>query len=242
MANAAPAWEPGTATGYHAITFGWVIGGIIEHAANKPFQQLLRDELATPLGIENELFIGIPDGVEERLTSLKAAPTPRELPPDLPPDHDYYKALTTSNVNFNSMSIRKAVLPSGNGHFTARALARMYAALGLDGEIDGVRIVSKGRMKEATRVVTRDVDRVLMTPTPKGGGYFLGGPVDGVIGVTGPRETAFGHSGAGGSTAFADPEVGLSVAVTINQMQNSLQGEGPTFEICDLIRDELGLN
>jgi len=59
--------------------------------------------------------------------------------------------------------------------------------------------------------------------------------------VTGPRVSAFGHSGAGGSTAFADPEVGLSIAVTINQMQASLQGEGPTFEIAQHIRRELGV-
>jgi len=61
------------------------------------------------------------------------------------------------------------------------------------------------------------------------------------LGATGPRITAFGHPGAGGSVAFADPEVGLSVAVTINKMQNSLPGEGPTIEICRLIREELGV-
>jgi CubicO group peptidase (beta-lactamase class C family) len=63
-----------------------------------------------------------------------------------------------------------------------------------------------------------------------------------VSGATGPRRTAFGHPGAGGSIAFADPEVGLSVAVTINKMQNSLQGEGPTLEICNFIREQLGVN
>jgi CubicO group peptidase (beta-lactamase class C family) len=61
-------------------------------------------------------------------------------------------------------------------------------------------------------------------------------------GATGPRETAFGHPGAGGSIAFADPEVGLSIAVTINKMQSTLQAEGPTFELCELIRNELGVN
>jgi hypothetical protein len=78
-------------------------------------------------------------------------------------------------------------------------------------------------------------------PIPKGIGYMFGGAAGGVTGVFGPRRTAFGHSGAGGSTAFADPEVGLSIAVTLNQMQMSLQGEGPTFEICDLIRRDLGV-
>ncbi len=243
VANAKPAWEPGTATGYHAITFGWIIGGIIERAAGKSFKQVLAEDLTRPLGIDDEMFVGIPEGVDDRLASLQTAERPRQFPVPIPPDHDFFKAMPVeSDVNFNSPDIRRSVLPSANGHFTARSLAKMYAALALDGELDGVRLVSKGRMKEATCIVTKDVDRVLMMPMRKGGGYFLGGSINDVVGVTGPRETAFGHSGAGGSTAFADPEVGLSVAVTINKMQNSLQGEGPTFEICNAIREELGLN
>ncbi|MDZ7729605.1 MAG: serine hydrolase domain-containing protein [Dehalococcoidia bacterium] len=243
VANATPAWKPGTATGYHAITFGWIIGGIIEHASGRDFQEVLRTEITEPLGIQDEMFIGIPDGVEDRLTRLQAAPQNRGQDLGLPPDHDFFKAMPLeSDVNYNSMKIRKSILPSANGHFSARALARMYAALAMDGELDGARLVSPGRMAKATKLVTDDVDRVLTMPMRRGGGYFLGGPVNGVVGVTGPRDTAFGHSGAGGSTAFADPEVGLSIAVTINMMQNSLQGEGPTFEICDLIREELGLN
>lgn len=243
IANLAPAWEPGTQTGYHAMTFGWVVGGIVEGATGKPFQQVLRETITGPLGISDSMFIGIPDGVEDRLTRLKPASGPRQMAQPIPPDHDFFKAMPIeSDVNFNSMAIRKSIQPAANGHFTARALATMYAALAMDGELNGQRIVSKGRMAEDTKLVTDQMDRVLMAPMRRGGGYFLGGPVAGVVGVMGPRLTAFGHSGAGGSTAFADPEVGLSVAVTINQMQNSLQGEGPTFEICNLIREELGLN
>jgi CubicO group peptidase (beta-lactamase class C family) len=81
-----------------------------------------------------------------------------------------------------------------------------------------------------------------MMPLRKGIGFFLGGAIGGMHGAQGPRETAFGHPGAGGSIAFADPEVGLSVAVTINKMQSTLQAEGPTYEICELIRNELGVN
>lgn len=243
IANLAPAWEPGTQTGYHAMTYGWVVGGIIEGATGKPFQQVLRETVTEPLGIADSMFIGIPDGVEDRLTRLKPASGPRQMAEPIPPDHDFFKAMPIeSDVNFNSLRIRKSIQPAANGHFTARALAKMYAALAMDGELNGSRIVSKGRMATSTKLVTDQVDRVLMAPMPRGGGYFLGGPVAGVVGVMGPRKTAFGHSGAGGSTAFADPEAGLSVAVTINQMQNSLQGEGPTFEICNLIREELGLN
>jgi CubicO group peptidase (beta-lactamase class C family) len=137
--------------------------------------------------------------------------------------------------------VRRACLPSANGHFSARALARMYGALANGGQIDGVRLVSAERIPIMQRVLTEEVDRVLMMPIPKGIGYMFGGARGGVTGVFGPRRTAFGHSGAGGSTAFADPEVGLAIGVTINKMQQSLQGEGPTFEICELIRGELGV-
>src|SRR5581483_12334831 len=100
---------------------------------------------------------------------------------------------------------------------------------------------SPERIAHMQRILTADTDRVLMIPIRKGVGFMMGGPTNGATGVFGPRKTAFGHSGAGGSTAFADPDAGLAIAVTINQMQASLQGEGPTFEICDLIRRELGV-
>ncbi len=250
IANGTPAWEPGTATGYHAITYAWVVGGIVQGASGRHIKDVIAEDIAAPLGLSNEMFVGIPDGVEERLASLEAAHpgdggSPAGFP--IPPDHDFFKAMPiNSEVNYNDMRIRKACIPSANGHFNARSLARMYAAHANGGQVDGVRLVSKERIAEMQRILTRLPDRVIFMPIPKGVGFMMGGTLPDmtgaqVVGVTGPRSTAFGHSGAGGSTAFADPEVGLAVAVTINKMQNSLQGEGPTLEICQLIREELGV-
>ncbi len=242
IANGVPAWEPGTATGYHALTYGWIVGGIIQGATGRHISEVIREEIARPLGVEDEMYMGIPDGLDERLASLKTG-TPLEMP--IAADHDFYKAMpTTLGWNFNDMEVRKACLPAANGHFTAGALARMYGALANGGQIDGVRLVSEGRIAQMRRIVTEDQDRVIMMPIPKGGGFMMGGnwAAGGKSGVFGPRRTAFGHSGAGGSTAFADPEVGLAVAVTINQMQSTLQAEGPTYEICELIRTEMGVD
>jgi CubicO group peptidase (beta-lactamase class C family) len=159
----------------------------------------------------------------------------------LPDDDDFYKAMPKLMwPHFNHMPFRKACLPSGNGHFSARALAKMYAALAGDGSIDGVRLVLPGRIADMQRIVTNGVDRVLKTPINKGVGFMMGGVTNGIHGPTGPRESAFGHPGAGGSVAFADPEAGLAVALTVNKMQYPLPGEGTTMEICDLIRRELG--
>jgi CubicO group peptidase (beta-lactamase class C family) len=247
--NGTPAWEPGTATGYHAVTFAWVAGGIIQHASGRHIKQVLAEDIAGPLGCGDEMYIGIPDGVEERLASLQTAEEQaagggaRRPQMQIPPDHDFFKAMRPNlGWNFNDMEVRKACIPSANGHFTARALARMYGALANGGQVDGVRLMSVERIPLMTSVQVDTPDRVIMMPIAKSIGFFNGGKTMGMHGATGPRRTAFGHPGAGGSVAFADPEVGLSIAVTINKMQSTLQAEGPTFELCELIRNELGVN
>lgn len=248
IANGTPAWAPGTATGYHALTYAWVVGGIVQGASGRHIKDVIQEEIARPLGIEGEMYVGIPDGIEGRLASLQQPPPPDPSVPNpmamLPKDHDFYKAMPVdSGVNFNDMEVRQACIPSANGHFNARSLARMYAALANGGQIDGVRLVSKERIAKMSAIQIEQVDRVLFMPIPKSIGFMNGGAwAMGKPGVNGPRRTSFGHSGAGGSTAFADPETGLAIAVTLNQMQGTLQAEGPTFEICYLIREELGLN
>ncbi len=249
IANGTPAWEPGTATGYHALTYAWVVGGIVQFASGRHIRDVIQEEIAEPLGIDGQMYVGIPDGVEDRLATLtgqRKASEPAAARPalmQLPPDHDMFKAMPPdSDVNYNDMRVRKACLPSANGHFTARALARMYGALANGGEVGGVRLVSPERIPLMQHIYTREPDRVIIMPMRKGIGFFMGGKTNGVHGATGPRETAFGHPGAGGSIAFADPEVGLSIAVTINQMATTLTAEGPVFQLCELIRNELGVN
>jgi CubicO group peptidase (beta-lactamase class C family) len=243
--DAEPAYEPGTATGYHAYTYGLIVGGIVQGATGKHIRDVIRDEIARPLGVEDEMYVGIPEGVEDRLTTLgiwdmESILKGMESPP--PPGSDFFKAMPSELWRLlNLMPVRKACIPGANGHFTARALAKMYAALAGDGSIDGVRLVSPGRIKEMQRVVTEELDIVLGTPARKGIGFFLGGEVNGVVGPLGPRRTAFGHAGAGGSIGFADPEARLSVGVTKNRMEWADPGQGCLLEICDLIREEQGV-
>jgi CubicO group peptidase (beta-lactamase class C family) len=249
--EAAPDYEPGTATGYHAITFAWVVGGIIQHATGRHIQDVVQEDIAAPLGVEGEMYIGIPDDVVDRLATLQqggAVVEGNRAQPaggfQIPEDSDFFKAMPPDgDFTYNDMRIRRACLPSANGHFTARALARMYGALANGGETDGVRLVSAARIPEMYRLMTDGPDRVIMgMPMRKSIGFFMGGMINGAAGAMGPRETAFGHPGAGGSIAFADPEVGLSIAVTVNKMFQGMQGEGPALEICHLIRKELGVD
>ncbi|HXH21356.1 MAG TPA: serine hydrolase domain-containing protein [Dehalococcoidia bacterium] len=250
MEESAPAWEPGTATGYHAITWAWIAGGIIQYASGRHVSEVVEEEIARPLGVSGDMYIGVPAGVEPRLASLlEAGPVVEAAAAQragVTPDSDFARAMPTDHdFSWNDMRLRQACVPSANGHFTARALARMYGALANGGEIDGVRLVTPERVREMQRIVTNAPDRVLLGwPLRKGIGYFMGGKTNGVHGAMGPRETAFGHPGAGGSVAFADPEVGLSIAVTINRMYQEMvdPGPDPAFEVCELIRNELGVN
>lgn len=245
MEQAVPAWTPGTATGYHAVTYGWIAGGIVAGVTGRHIRDVIQTEVAEPLGIADEFFVGTPNdpALDDRFATLDILAAGTGLP--IPDDSPFYQAMPKAMwPHFNSLAFRQACLPSGNGHFTARALARMYGALANGGEIGGVRLVSADRIAEMQKLQTGDVDRVLGAAIRKNTGFFLGGlgpdlQGDLVHGPVGPRETSFGHSGAGGSVGFADPELGLGMAVTLNKMAYPDPGTGVTLEICDLVRSLL---
>ena len=242
----APAYEPGTKTGYHAVSYAWLAGGIVTKVSGKHIRDFVIEDIARPLGVDGEIYIGIPDDFDERhLSRLRAAGGggPRAglaATPTLAEDHPMFDAMPPdSEVNYNDIRIRRASLAGSNGHFTANGLAKMYGALANCGEVEGVHLVSAARIPSMQKILTTAKDEVTAMPMRKGIGFMMGGLTDGVHGPTGPRETAFGHAGNGGSIAFADPELGLSIAVTLNLMQPGGSPNSPALEICDLIRTEL---
>jgi CubicO group peptidase (beta-lactamase class C family) len=239
MEEGVPAYPPGTSTGYHAVTFGWITGGIVHGVTGRHIKDFIVEEIAAPLGVGDEFYVGIPSGIEDRLTTLEVHGAGEGL--GLAPESDFHRAMPWDMwPHFNGMPFREACLPSGNGHFSARALARMYAAHANGGAIDGARLVSAQRIPAMQELQTDATDIVLGVPVRKSVGFMMGGATDGIHGPMGERESAFGHPGAGGSIGFADPEAGLAVAITINKMAYPLPGEGTTLEITDLIRSELG--
>ena len=241
LERSAPAYPPGTRVGYQAYTVGFIIGEVVRLVTGKSIGKLVQEEIALPLCVDREMYIGVPPGVEDRLATLKIWDMPRELEENgvrLPTDCEQFKAMPNDMwQHMNDIRVRRAEIPGANGHFTARALAKMYSSL-TNGE-NSMRLVSTERVLEMQRLVTDDYDTVLEARTRKGLGYFLGGKVDGVVGVLGSSSTAFGHPGAGGSVAYADPSTRLSVAVTLNKMAQEPPGAGRTQEICDTIREEL---
>jgi CubicO group peptidase (beta-lactamase class C family) len=228
IAQAEPVHQPGDGHGYHALTYGWLIGGLIEEVAGKPLQRVLQESLVDPLGLDG-MFFGVPHNELYRRAELT-----RGLSRPEPPRPawrqtlhewvdaglealgvelgEFQSALNpfTEPFDWNAASTAQAIIPAANGQFTARSLARMYAMLAGGGELDGVRLLSEDRVRELGRIFGRRRDRVLFIPMHWRMGYhrlFA-------IGVKAPQ--AFGHFGYGGSGAFCDPERRLAVALTLN--------------------------
>ncbi|GAB4854107.1 hypothetical protein Ancab_022690 [Ancistrocladus abbreviatus] len=138
MAMSVPETEPGHQQLYHYLSFGWLCGGIIERASGRKFQEILEEAFIRPLNIQGELYIGIPPGVEARLATLtldtddlnklSGMSTRPDLPSTFQPGQ-ISQLVAGLPALFNSLFVRRAIIPSANGHCSARALARYYASL-----------------------------------------------------------------------------------------------------------------
>jgi CubicO group peptidase (beta-lactamase class C family) len=229
IAAATPVHAPGDGSGYHAFTYGWLIGGLIEEIAGQPLPAVLRELLVEPLGLDG-MYIGMPASELHRRALLVhgMARPPRPLPEWRRTVHDWLDAGLgalgvelsefqaalnpfTEPFDWNAEETVRAVIPAANGQFTARSLARMYAMLAEGGELDGVRLLSEERVRELGTVHVRGRDRVLFVPMHWRLGYHR------VFAMGASAPQAFGHFGYGGSGAFCDPGRRLAVALTRNR-------------------------
>jgi CubicO group peptidase (beta-lactamase class C family) len=221
IADAELWWEPGTKVGYHAYTFGYIVGEVARRATGKPISQLLREDVAGPLGVDGELWFGMPAAEQHRLARLEDEPGAAEaaaqmlasMPPDLPMFRSAPMELFPNADFGNRADTLAADIPAG-GKTSARAIARMYAAL--LGEVDGVRLLPPERVREAVAVSSSGTDEVFGMPTAWGLGYGVGGPGGGAQ----DSPTTFGTGGVGGSFACGDTTTGIAWAVTKNRISN----------------------
>jgi CubicO group peptidase (beta-lactamase class C family) len=230
IAAQAPNWEPGTAHGYHARTYGWIVGELIRRITGKLPGEYVATEIAGPLGLD--FMIGVPDAEDARVARLYPAhvddPEIRALADAVLNDQSTLLGRVMSGPSqlfayddrWNTRRLRLAQMPSSNGHGDARSLSRMYAAC-LD-EIDGVRLLAPETVDEAIRPRSTGTDCVIGQPLHFGLGFSLP-PTLGVD--PGPR--SFGHAGAGGSLAFADADRGLAFGYVMNQMRFSVTEPDP---------------
>jgi len=223
-----PLWEPGTANGYHALTWGWLAGELVRRVDGRPPAQFLADEVAGPLGLDG-CFLGAPVDQVSRLAPVFWNPIYLDMPhldELLPADSLTLRAVAPAGdmVEFvNSDVGRSSCVPAITGAFTARSLATIYAVLERGGTLAGTRLLSPGTVEAATTVQNDRPDLVLFVPMHWRLGFMglgLGG-----AGGPGGASAAYGHSGLGGSVAMADPRTELAVAVTLDRLELDLLGD-----------------
>jgi CubicO group peptidase (beta-lactamase class C family) len=237
LERARPRLRPGEDSAYHAFTFGWLAGELVQRVARRPLPEVIRSELVEPLGLDG-LYIGAPAEAKLRAATLArpevSFPRLVELFASRPFVETLGRAWRTARIPIDPELVHDALVPAGdasvlfeprmldtpvpaaNGLFTARSLARVYAALAGGGKIDGVRLLSRDTLRRATEVQTRARDRVLLLPMHWRLGWHSAFTAGGRL------ATGFGHFGYGGSGAWADPRSELALAMVNNRV-----GGGP---------------
>jgi CubicO group peptidase (beta-lactamase class C family) len=222
LAAEEPWWEPGTKHGYHALTFGYLVGEVIRRITGKSVGSYLRNEIAAPLKID--AHIGLDARDDGRVAGMIGAlpPAPGEFNlfaeaakhPESVTAKTFMNPLVLSMATVNSRGWRGAEIPAANGHTNGRALARLYGAMARGGEVDGVRVVEDREISACHTEESRGPDAVLLIPTRFSAGFMLSQPGE----EMGPSVRAFGHPGAGGSLGFADPDAKIGFGYAMNRM------------------------
>jgi CubicO group peptidase (beta-lactamase class C family) len=239
LARAKPAYKPGTSVGYHALTFGWLVGELVRRISGTPIEEFLQKEIAAPLGLDG-LHIGCPPEQRHRMAPL-APMSPaltrwssplgsfalnqvsrglRVLRSPINPHRMINAALSRGMEDvIVDPRLQDAAVPAMNGYFDAVSLGAMYAMLAGGGQLGGVRILSEETVRKASEIQNDQRDRVIvMTMQWRLGYHRLP-----IINKQFPR--GYGHFGFGGSGAFADPGHDLALAMVCNRGQGTPIGD-----------------
>jgi CubicO group peptidase (beta-lactamase class C family) len=231
LARAKPAYEPGTSVGYHALTFGWLVGELVRRISGTPIEHFLQKEIAQPLSLDG-LYIGCPSEHRHRIAPLRPMSAPsnkllgtavglgvnlvsrglRAVGSPVNP-HRMVNAVMARGMEdvLADPQLLDAAIPALNGHFDAVSLGAMYAMLAGGGQLGGVRILSEETVRKAAEVQNDQRDRVVVVNMQWRLGYHRPPIIEKQL----PR--AYGHFGFGGSGGWADPEHDLSLAMVCNR-------------------------
>jgi CubicO group peptidase (beta-lactamase class C family) len=210
VAGLEPIWEPGTRSGYHPGVYGFLLGETVRRADGRRVDQVVREEIAGPLGVADSLAIGVAESMLPRMAWHVEAGAEEEQKATADAPLETLAPVTQANYPGRQL----ACLPSTCSG-TARGLARMYAALARGGELDGVRIMSKERLGIATALAFDGDDALSGHPVRRGLGYLLGRP-----GAPMGDVRVFGHDGLGETIGFADPRHRFAFALAKNHLTN----------------------
>src|ERR1700761_8733474 len=234
LAAMTPLWPPGTASGYHPVTLGYRAGEISRRIDGRPLGTALRQDIAEPLGLD--LWIGLPDAEHGRVAAMRTPPAPAYLGPMTEPKRLAFFTKWSSPGGRGEAAWRRAEIPSANGHATAPALALLMAALASDGDLGVSRVLPAGAAAEAARQRIAGDDLVLPYSMSWGAGLIRN---EG-LGIYGPGRETFGHSGWGGSCAFAHPEQGISGAYVMNRQSAELIADARARRLIEAAYASLG--
>ena len=255
----APYRKPGISQGYHALTFGWLVGELIRRVDGRTVGAFFKEEIADPLNID--FHIGLAESEFERCADMLMLPRENiKLPGEflkyvpnffLPQKLKNFKAALLSgdfkeafqerdedHDNYvNSHDWRMAEIPSANGHGTAKSLATLYGILSNGCSRNGVSIMSEASLQDAITPHSSGPDSVLFgAPIKFGLGYELAQGIA-TVGNISPtlNNKMFGHAGVGGAVAFGDPEKGIGYGFICNQQHDPKK----LYQTSSLLTEEL---
>jgi CubicO group peptidase (beta-lactamase class C family) len=222
LAAETPWWEPGTANGYHAMTYGFLVGELIRRVTGVSPGTFFRDEVARPLAAD--FHIGLPASEDARVAEMIGPP--RAALGDAALDRDTIAGRVLANPPLrpeyaNRLDWRRAEIPAANGHGNARSVARVLSVLACGGALDGVRLLGETTLRRAIEQQAYAKDLVLGRKFRWGLGFMLTSdelPL-------GPNPHVFGHGGWGGSLGFADLDARVSWAYVMNRMSPGTTGD-----------------
>ena len=224
LAKMTPLWEPGTASGYHSMTYGWLTSELMIRITGKTLGQYFREQIADSNDID--FFIGLP--IEEESRVAEMVPFPKESNESNNHPNEAQKA-TGRGPNLlkhqNTREWRTAEIPSANGQGCASGIAKLYSLVVTDQE--SMKILSDETINTMTEERITNRDLVLDVVTRWGSGFIMN--MHKVI--YGPEESSFGHSGWGGSCGFGDSVNKIGISYVMNNMKNNFAADGRSLEL-----------
>ncbi len=245
LADTEPEWPIGSTHGYHALTYGWLAGELVRRVdpQHRNIGRFVAEEIAGPTA--TEVYIGLPETLEPRVAPIVGSPLAgggdAEMDPAVKamiemfmgPNTNGGRALSLNGAfsgddTFNRRDVHAAEIPAANGITNSISLAKVYAST--MARVDGVQLLDDAVRDRARITVTPDnePDSCLIMPTTFGMGFMTHGPF---TPYAGPG--SYGHPGAGGSVAFAQPERELAFAYVMNKPASNLANDARAQHLVD---------